>query len=195
MARPTGQWVRMEVYFAGQEKQWSNVFWYTVSGGSIASPYDLYAATNDLFTSMLSALQGIMLTTYTIRGCYCVFNDGVGSFGIDDYTGGSGLVSGTKVPEDLAIVVQKISALYTSDGRGRWYFSGFPATFVNGSYLAIASNTPLATLITALLTPVVSGGVTFNPAVFSNTLSALNNVISINPIALLGTQRKRRTRF
>jgi hypothetical protein len=195
MSRPAGQWIRVEVYFGGEEKEWSNIYWFQVPTGTIDASLDFKAATDDIFSQFSAAYLPVLSSLNWILGCAVTFNGVGGAYTVDKYQRTNGTGAATEVPEDLAFVVQRLSFTSGANGRGRIYISGFPQAFLNGSYLSASGILAANAFASALDTINVASTLTLAPAVFSNSLSSLFPVSEFNAILLLGTQRHRRTRF
>lgn len=195
MPVPAGVWARLEIYFSGAQKNWSNIFWYT-GAGSFPSNYNQATFAAAFLTQMQAPLCAPMDSTLLSLGCYCVVNNGSGSFGVKKYTNLQGQDGSTyPMPEDVAVVVQRISDTAGKSGRGRLYLSGWSQSQCTGSYLNGTGYTSGVAIQTAMKAPIVDQGITWSPAVHSKTTNSLHAMVNALAVSLLGTSRRRRATF
>lgn len=192
---PPPPYVRAELYMGGMEKEWSNVFWWTVAAGVIDPAFDYGSAAEDCRSFLTSYQKDILSSANFIQGAAVTFAGSGGTYTVDVYQSVAGTVSGTEAPEDLAMVVQRLSFTNNKRGRGRFYLGGVPHSFSAGSYLSAAGHVALNLWATGMGAAATFGTLSVQPAVFSRKNLALYNVESMNAVSLLGTQRHRRTRF
>lgn len=193
--RPPGPWGLVKVYGTQDQKEFSNEFWYSISAGSPSSSWDQKAAAVAFYTIIGTPMIATMCGTCKLLGCEFYYNDGSGTIGLDLYSTltNSSVFSG--IPEDVAVIIQKITAVAGKKTRGRWYFAGVGVTEVNDSYLNATGIAAYTTLAIALKTHVIDQGVTWSPAHFSPSLGTLTPIKNTPVIALLATQRERRFGF
>lgn len=194
MGRPSGIWARLEMYYVGLEKQWSNVYWYT-GAGTFPSNYNQVNAAQQMVGTLNGNLLNALATTTVSKGGYLIVNNGTGSYGVKYYNNSAGQDSTNSLPEDVAAVVQRISDTPGKSGRGRIYISGMSTDMANGSYTSQAGQTILVAYAANVYAAVTDQGITWSPAVFSEKTSSLHALSAVNPIALLGTIRRRRADF
>lgn len=199
-SRPSAgvSWVRFVVYGILDMKEFSNDFWYSVTAGAVPEPASMQVVARDWYHNFITPAWTPALTTSVIlRGCYAEFNDGAGTLGTDVYEEVNGSGISTYMPEDVAVVVQKISDFRHPTGRGRWYFCGLGQGDVNGSYLNASGLTDWRAFATQLKTAYVNSdvGLTLSPAVFSPHTQQLHPIVDTPVVALLGTRRRRRGPF
>lgn len=185
----------IRIFGTQDQKEFSNEFWYSISAGSPGSTWDQKAAATAFYTALATPLIATMCGTCTLLGCEFFYNDGVGTIGLDFYSKltNSSIFAG--IPEDVAVVVQKLTTNTTKAGRGRWYFAGVGITEMSDSYLNSTGITNYQSLAVACKTAVTDQGVTWSPAHFSPKLNLLIPIKDCPVIALLATRRKRRFGF
>jgi hypothetical protein len=192
---PGTSWARFVLYQQGDIKEFSNDFWYSITAGSVTPPYDYFSAIGAFLAAIVPALVACQAGSIIVRGAYGEFNDGTGTIGVDNYSSSTGGGVDAPIPEDVALIVQKITSTLSRSARGRWYFTGIDSSQVNGSYLQLPIPTIFQTLATALKTAFTSGSVTFSPAHFSPNTGLLYPITDTPIVALLGTKRRRRGPF
>lgn len=189
-------WVRAVLYMNEDTKEASNVFWFDPGFGYVISFSSLALDTHDLVLALKTALLPILSSSVTIRGGYVEWSDGGTAIGIQSYQPAAGGITGDALPEDVAAVVQKITAGSGPSYRGRWYFSGIPESFSTGSYLNTGTGKPAMILAAAsLLAPLSIGSNTLTPAHFGPSTSSFGHIILTNEVDLLATRRRRRGVF
>jgi hypothetical protein len=185
----------VRIYGTQDQKEFSNEFWYTISAGSPPSNWDQHAAAGALYSAIGTPLVATMSSGCTLLGCEFYYNNGSGTLGVDYYSKLTDSLSIAGIPEDVAVVVQKITANATKQGRGRWYFAGVGVTLIANSYLTSSGITAYQALATQLKTAVTDQGVTYSPAHFSPGLGMLLPLVDCPVVALLATRRRRRFGF
>lgn len=191
-------WVRMVVYYLLDMKEASDVFWFSVSSGSIPTADLRHASAGDMYHTYMPTWSACVGTHVTFRGCYVEWNDGVGTQGVDWYEDVTGTLISDPMPEDVAVVVQKITAVPQPYARGRWYFAGAGQVDVKGSYLnggGITDWQNFAIVLKGTVTPISAGGLILSPAHFSPHTQQLYPIVDTPVVALLGTRRRRRGPF
>lgn len=193
---PAGtQWARFVMYMAGDMKEWSMDFWYSVTSGTISPTTDIKAVTTAVYSSLSAGIKNVLCTQDWSRGCIGYFNDGSGTIGTEHYQIVGGTISDQSLPEDVAVIVRKQTANLAKGGQGRWYFSMIAEQFVNGSYLTNDGITAYETCAVVFKTATTAGGLTLSPAHFSPKLNILIPIVNDPVVGLLGTRRKRRGPF
>ena len=193
--RPPGPWGCVRVYGTQDQKEFSNEFWYSISAGTPGSTWDQHAAAGAFYTAIGTAMIATMNSSCTLLGCDFLYNDGTGTIGVDYYSKLTNSLAFAGIPEDVAVVVQKITANTTKKGRGRWYFAGVGITELTDSYLNATGMTNYQALAVALKTAVTDQGVTWSPAHYSPQLNTLIPLKDCPVVALLATRRRRRFGF
>jgi hypothetical protein len=195
MSRPPGIWALLRIFGAQDQKEFSNEFWYSISAGSPPSSWDRHAAAGVLYNAIASPLLATMSANCSLKGAEFYYNDGTGTLGVDYYQthNSSAILSG--IPEDVAVVVQKLTTNTTKKGRGRWYFAGVATGFVQDSYLNSGGITSYQALAVQLKTAVTDQTITYSPAHYSPGLNMLFPIADTPVIALLATRRRRRFGF
>jgi hypothetical protein len=187
-------WTRVETFFQGSfAKEWSSIFWFLNSGA--VAPADYKGDSLALHVAIVDAILPMMASTNECVGSSVVINNGAGSYGSEVYAEAPGSIVQTAIPEDVSLVVQRLTGNAGPSNRGRIFIAGLPETFVTGSYLSTVGLAAAATLVTALQTAVAGNVVTYTPATFSQKDGILTAVTSWFPVALLATNRRRRPRF
>lgn len=198
-SRPAENFALCEMFMIQDQKEFSNLFWFSPDWDDIPDPTNLKADTHDIVLAMETKLKPVLSNAVTIKGGYVEYGDGTGdSVGFDYYADQAGVVDEDAMPEDVAVVVQKYTTEYTRSGRGRWYFSGTPDTFVTGSYLNVATGQAAFTVLAAALVAQIvtdDSGNTYSPYHFGPTTPVFKAIGAIETVALLGTRRRRRFRF
>jgi len=195
MPRPPGPWLRAEYFFSGEEKEWSSILWFIPSAAIPLATIDFNNLGVELELHLMTTFELMLANTVAMRGIYMIANDGTSSLGFDFYNPHFGVNTNPVMPEDVAMVVQLITATPGPSGRGRVYLSGLAKDMTNGSYLSATGDSIGDGLAAALKGNVAIGGDHYTPAVASPTTSAIHPVIITNAVKLLGTNRKRKTRF
>jgi hypothetical protein len=185
----------IRIYGSQDQKEFSNEFWYSISAGSPGSMWDQHAAAGAFYSAIGTPLIATMCGTCKLIGCEMYYNDGTGTVGAAYYSTltNSSVFSG--IPEDVAVVIQKLTTNTTKKGRGRWYFAGVGVTEVNDSYLNSTGITNYQALAVQLKTAVTDQSITYSPAHFSPQLGTLIPLKDTPVVALLATRRRRRFGF
>lgn len=185
----------VRIFGAQDQKEFSNEFWYSISSGSPPGSWDRHAAAGVFYNAIGTAMIATMTAAAKLIGCEFYYNDGTGTLGVDYYSTltPSGILEG--VPEDIAVVVQKLTANVTKKGRGRWYFAGIGSTFVANSYLTTGGVTAYQALAVVLKAAQTDQGITYSPAHFSPGLGILIPITDTPVVNLLATRRRRRFGF
>lgn len=185
---------KMELFFKGADKVWSNVLWFTTlsafPGSFNLSTFALYAE-----SQLASFFCDCMVSTVNYIGMNCLVHNAGLARSIDTYTVTPGTqTGGTGVPDDVAFVVSRLTATAGKSGRGRIYVSGVPSTFITENRLNSSSTATVAALATQLKAPIINQLMTWSPANYSHLLSAFHAATDFVPEPLLGTQRRRKAR-
>lgn len=194
MPRPSGPWLFATLFWSGMEKVWSNGFYYHLIGDYISdvgttAAQDVY---NNYSTTMLSMCAPVV----KLIGCRAEINDGHENISYDYYNSLSGTdTTGGAMAEDVCVVVQRIAEDFEGNTRGRIYMSGVATNMANGSYLSTTGNTQAALVAAKMLLPVNDGVNNWLPACWSRKTNDLLTVTSVQAVGLLGTSRRRRSRF
>lgn len=194
-SRPTNAlWARSIVYGRLDQKEWSNDFWYLIDSAPLPFwSHSTAAAANFAVTANLMA--AVMPMAATILGVQLYVHYAGGTVGTPYYDTINGAISGGYLPEELAVIVRKQTATVTPDGKGRWYFTCIPQSYVTGSYLNDAGITAYGGLGLQLWPQYSDQGITYTPANFSPTTGLLYPLVACEAVSLLGTRRRRRFRF
>jgi hypothetical protein len=195
-SRPTtGPWGLLIIRGASDQKEWSNDFWFSISAGTPSGSWNQLNAAQAILAALTANFFDALQQNSKVLGATFYYNDGVGTIGVDYYATVDGLDVGDPLPEDIAVVVQKITANTTREGRGRWYVTGIPASSLTGSYLNSSGIALYATVATDWKTAITDQGVTWSPAHFSPSTGLLYPITNTPVIALIGTRRRRRFGF
>lgn len=187
--------MRATAYFSGDQKEWSNVFWYTVTAGTFSGPYDYTGNAANYLIDIATAYTPFLSSSVKLRGCSVEVSDGTLAVSGEAFAINPGLGGVDPLPYDVAAVVSKITTQPGRSGRGRFYVAGLDDTLAQGSYLTPTGATDLNTWSVLMLAPYVFGGITFQLAHFSKSLRVLYPIQQLQVVALLGTQRRRRGVF
>lgn len=197
-SRPTGgQWILVETFINGYDKLISNLFWYLADALEFDSSFDYHGSADTLLAHVANALAPSMPAGISFIGANVLFGKPEGTYGVNIYHVTPGTAaSGSPMPEDVAVVVQKNTNFFGPTKRGRWYFSGVSSLFQNGNYLNNGGNTLFITIAATLSQNVTVGSdIDISPATFSPKDGTLTQITSALPVNLLGTSRRRRPRF
>lgn len=198
-SRPsTGSWARFVVYGLADMKEFSNDFWFSINSGTVDPPHDIAPALSAFYSHITSQWGSVLSDNVQLRGCYGELSDGSHVLGSDLYSNITGSGTTDMWPEDVSVVVQKITSQPGRPGRGRWYFCGGELSGINGSYLSASGVTAWTVFAATLKTTFSYTGTTTvvcAPAHFSPTNGALYPIINCPVVALLGTRRRRRGPF
>lgn len=188
-------WVRFQLFGIGDTKEFSNVFWYSVSTGAFTPTTNFQTLCNAFYAAITTPMLVGLSATYTLRGVYGEFNDGAGTTGVEYYDSLIGSAVTDPMPEDVAVVVRKKTANTTRDGSGRWYFAGTVSADTQGSYLNSTGISDWQAVAVACKTAVTVGAISLSPAHFSPKTGLLYPIVETPVVALLGTRRRRRGPF
>lgn len=194
-SRPTTDWANITVYGFADQKEFINIFWYSIFSGAPTDSWDAHAAAGVIYAAVATTLADTMNSGAALIGCEFFYNFGAGTFGVDYYSSFPGTLNNKLLPEDVAVVVQKITALGGKTNRGRWYLAGVDSSLVSGSYLNPTGQTSFQTFAVAAKTNVTDQGITYAPAHFSLQTTSLVPIKNTPVVALLATRRRRRYRF
>lgn len=195
MSRPVGPWAYTEFFYKGMEKVWSNTFWWTLSGAFI--PYAGSNPADDFVAAWGTVIRPMMPSVCTLIGCRATINDGTEVVGYEKYTTLAGTNASTDpLPEDVAAVVQRISAEPGKSGRGRVFLSGLAQSMAQGSYWT-AAGMLLLDAVSVFMEHDISDstGNVWRPATYDRLDNVLNFINQANAVALIATARRRRSRF
>lgn len=193
-SRPAGIWVRVELFFnTVNGKEWSIIFW--LKPAAFPTTGQQFDDAHDILVFLTNAFLPVTTADVTLVGTSTVFNDGTGSYGVEDYTSGVGSVAGNLVPEDVSLVVQRLTAAPGPTKRGRIFIAGIPESFVKGSYLSPTGETAFDALASTLNGPITATSGNYDQYHFSPTDSSFTIVTRWQAVRLLATNRKRRPRF
>lgn len=195
MARPPGTWMFGELFFVGDVKEWSIEFWYDGAGASLPTGYSADLTAENTLGTFSAAVAAVTGTAIKLVGLRVETNFGAGTFGGADYYNVAGGVSGDLMPEDVAVVVRKDTAIGGKSGTGRWRMSGIPESFCTGSYLNAVGQLAYTNIQGQFGATVTDQGITWTPQLYSRKLNTLQPITLITTDLLLGTARRRRPRF
>lgn len=192
-------WVRATIYGKGDMKEFSNDFWFVVTAGTLNAAIDGTAAGVAIYSAYSALMSAPLVDTVVLRGIYTEIADGTSVVGTDYYQQVNGLDTSTGIPEDVAVVVRKLTGLPGKPNRGRWYFTQQAFDQIDGSYLSPTGTASYQALASALNVPIVfagtGGSVTIQPAHFNRVTQTLHAIVASPFVTLLGTRRRRRGPF
>lgn len=196
MARPPGIWALAQLYSLQDQREMSNDFWFHLSAAPDLNAWDGRLAAINLHLALTNALVPVTAVSVKFLGVDLLVSDGTGTVGYAGYQTVVGGVSGSALPEDVSVIVQKDTASYLPGDRGRWYFSGVPEVFTTGSYLNnLVGEVAWSTAAPLLMQSITDQGIQYDPAHYSPSNNNLLNIKVCTAVALLGTRRRRRFRF
>jgi len=115
--------------------------------------------------------------------------------------GASGTVAGNHIPLEMSAIMRKLTNTKGQHGAGRMYFPAVPSSFLtpatNANELNAAAVTAYGLLGTDFLAALTVGAKTFFANLVTRPSTNINYtlgqiILSFTPVALLGTQRRRR---
>jgi hypothetical protein len=185
---------RIELFFKGGDKVWSNILWYTTVA-AFPGNWDIAASAAAWEAGITPAFADCMANTNNYIGLnYLVHNAGLAR-SIDTYTVTQGTQSaGTAVPDDVACVVSRLTTTPGKSGRGRLYVSGLPSTFITENRLNATGFGSFTALVGLLKGPFTNQTMLWSPANFSKKTVAFHAATDFITEPLLGTQRRRKAR-
>lgn len=195
MPRPAGPWLFLELFFVGLEKVWSNTFWYSTPAGM--GTYPTQATAEDFYVAYSGIIANVMSANNFLIGSRTTINDGVDTVGYEYYHRTAGNISPPQqMPEDLAVVVQRIHHIAGKQNRGRIYVSGIDQSLITGSYLN-ATGTPLFAALATQMMAVINddAGNPWTPCVYDRKDNLIRPLNATAAVGLIGTSRRRRSRF
>jgi hypothetical protein len=195
MARPSPAWLFAKMYSIADGKEWSTDFWYGSAGGTPPSNFDPVSLAAAVYGALSGGIQGIMSMNYALVGCQIEVNFGTGTFGAKSYQNTAGALSTGPLPEDVCLVVRKLTAMGGRSHTGVNRYSGLDESLSLGSYLSSAGVSAAAVIKTNTLAHVVNQTITWIPQVYSRKLNLLEPITGMETISLLGTARRRRPVF
>jgi len=196
MGYPPGvNFARVESFFVGKGKTFSNIWWFTTLSAFPGS-WDLanFAAQAD-FACGGTAINSMDATITQLGSNVLVHNAGLAR-SIDTYTSSSGGISGTghPLPEEVAVVVTRITTTPGKSGRGRLYFSGINSDHVDENRLSTAGRSNWVAMAATFKNPIVNQTMTWSPANYSRLTSAFHAAVDFIVEPVFGTRRDRRSR-
>lgn len=195
-SRPiAGDWGLVIIYGQGDQREWSNEYWYSVSTGSPSSTWNIDSAAEAFYSHISNALTPLLSNNYDTLGCQFYANFGSGTLGTEFYNTIAGTAGDSPIPEFTNAVVRKLTATFGRSGYGRWRFTGVDDSNVNGSYLSPGGLSNYQALAVVLKTAVTDQAITWSPANFSRKTGALEPITNCPVDAQLGTFRRRKYRF
>lgn len=195
-SRPlAGDWILYRCYGYQDQKEWSMDFWYSVFSGTPSTSWNAVTAATAFQTAINTPLLNVLSSNAGVIGGEMWYNFGTGVIGTPVYLDNVGTAGSSPIPEDVAVVIQKITQSAGKQNRGRWYVPGIDGANIIGSYLSIAGIGNYQTLAIAFKASVSDQGLVYAPAHFNRVDGILVPLHDDPVVALLGTRRKRRFRF
>lgn len=187
---------RVEMFFEGQSKVWSNILWFTETVNfppswnivTFAAAFETYCKTQvlDVLSPLCKYLGANVL----------VHNAGLAR-STDTYHTDVGTYATTPsdpMPDDIAVVVSRLSNTPGKSGRGRLYFAGIPYKFVEENRLSSIGVSQFGLLTDVLKTAISDQTIIWSPAIFSRKTTAFHAATEWQAENVLGTQRHRKAR-
>jgi len=168
-----------------------NVLWYELVG-TFGGGYDIAAAANALYTHIRTQWLATLSTNVFSNGIDVRINNAGVSSDASVYPADAGTATGDQVPNEVAAVVHWQTANPGGSGRGRSYFTLFPAAFCAGGRLTTAARTAYNALATQIKLPLVDQRISWQLRLNSRTTNQLVPIASFVTDILVGTQRRRR---
>ena len=196
MGYPVGvNFMRVEQFFHGTGKEWSTIYWYTTLSAFPGS-FDISSLAANLEATLASDLVNCLEAAIQIDGINVQVHNGGLVRSIDNYSVHLGNISGTAtpLPDDVCVVVSRLTTTSGKSGRGRMYFSGLPSTHVNENKLNGSGQSNWAAAATTMKAAFVNQTMTWSPANYSRLTTAFHAAVDFIPELILGTQRRRRPR-
>jgi hypothetical protein len=191
MALPS-KYARIVLSFVDQDfKIWQNIFWFEL-GGSFPSNFDINAAALAFEANIQTQLLACLSSDVTYLGLDIRINNAGVTSDASTQNGANGAINAGTIPNEVAAIVHWQTAQPGGSGRGRTFFTEFPAIHVAGGRVDPGLNTLMGTLAAKILTSFTNQGITYGLRLLSRKLDTMIPVASFVIDALVGTQRKRR---
>lgn len=197
-SRPTGQWLQTHLLMGltTPGKEWTTCNLYYKPESSIdLSAFDPNLAAGDFYTSLTTAIAPVLGTDAQVLACHLQVSDGTTTIGSTKYQTTIGTGGGPSLPEAEALVVAMISLAPGSHAVGHLRMSGLSEHLVDGNYLTTGGSTAANAWVGNVSNTVSSNGVDFDPAILHKSTRTLYNVINMNALGLIGSQRRRKPRL
>jgi hypothetical protein len=196
MPYPPGvNFARVECFFKGKDRPWSNVFWFTT--------LTAFPGTWNLATFAAAAnfnTAGIIINAMDAAceslGSNCLVHNAGLARSIDVYTTSSGGISGlgTLIPDDNCVVVSRLTTTPGKSGRGRIYFSGLNSGHIDENRLNSGGVTNWTAVAAGLKTAITDQGMTWSPANYSRKTSAFHAAVDFIVEPVIGRREERKPR-
>jgi hypothetical protein len=196
MPYPPGvNFARTECFFKANDKTWSNIFWHTTLT-AFPGGWDISAAAAAFSFHLGGDYINACDQTVTYLGCdFLVHNAGLAR-SVSTYVTSTGGVSGTgtPLPEEVAVVVARLTTTPGKSGRGRLYFSGLNSGHVTENRLSTSGVSAWTAAAANLKTAITDQGMLWSPANYSRKTSAFHAAVDFIVEPVLGSRRDRRPR-
>lgn len=196
MPYPPGvNFARVETYFKREDKTWSNIFWFTTISAFPAN-WDIAAAAAAFEFQLSGFIINEMDGGCFDLGCnFMVHNAGLAR-SIDVYKNSAGGISTAQpcLPDEVAVVVSRLTTTPGKSGRGRLYFSGLNSIHVEENRLSATGVTAWTSVAAQLKLPLVNQTMTWSPANYSRTTNQFHAAVDFIVEPVLGSRRDRRPR-
>lgn len=190
---PAGPWIRTILNFEGPEKPWTNELWWKVSG-SVPPSTDVNVVAAAVDTALADPFSAAIPTVCKYIGNDTYLNNGTYTVAAHTSVDDTGDVTAVMLPNETAAIVTTSAGVGTRKGVGRLFLGGVAESSVIDSRLSTAGVTLYTAIKTALLAVTTFGPVACKLAVWSRSLSAIEQVSFITVEPILGHRRKRRPR-
>jgi len=143
----------------------------------------------------------VLSNQVSLFACLVHVHDGALEFSGSNYGTAAGAISAPPLPDEVAVVVSRVSAIAGKSGRGRVYIRGIANTLITGDRLNATGITAFNTFVGGLNTTVSDGTITWTPAHFVRKPISPATVGAMEPVsywklnAVVGTSRRSRSRF
>jgi hypothetical protein len=195
MPYPAVNFARAELFFNAKGKPFSNILWWTTLSAFPGS-WDIAAAAAAFSFATGGNIINSMDAAVTYLGCnFLIHNAGLAR-SIDTYENSSGGISGTGhlLPDDVAVVVSRLTTTPGKSGRGRLYFAGLNSDMVDNNRLNAGGITQWTSVAAQLKLPVVNQTMTWSPANLSRKTTQFHAAVDFILEPVLGTRRDRKPR-
>jgi hypothetical protein len=196
MGYPAGvNFARVESFFKRNDKTFSNIFWFTTLSAFPGS-WDIAAFAAVANFNLGGSIVNYMDASVSSLGSNVLIHNAGLARSIDVYATSLGGVSGTgtPLPDEVAVVVSRLTTTPGKSGRGRLYFSGLNSGHVDENRLSSSGQTAWTAVATLLKSAIVDQTMTWSPANFSRTTSQFHAAVNFIAEPVLGTRRDRRPR-
>lgn len=191
---PPGPWIRHVLYFQGEQRVFSNDFWFLITG-TIPTDLDINTVAAAINNILAPACLNVMNSGVSFIGSKTYLNNGTYTQSATALASTPGMGSDGPIPIEVAAIVALDADIATRAGQGRLFIGGLDASSVTGNRPSTDGAANLLNLAEAYHGMNTIAGVSTYPSIWSRKIGGLHGIVSYSVSSLLGTRRKRRPRF